>query len=152
MSRESMAGAFLLLLHNQFSGRPRCGADPLRGGLAGAQLAELAIFGRIGVAEGRVHPLDAAPLESARPTAEYVMECVRGQPRHHTVRTWTEKPRRAAAQDDRRRTRRGRRRPPGVRRLRLAAHGSPARARLLRAAAPRARMERMITAPRELDV
>jgi hypothetical protein len=90
MSRESMAAAFLLLVHDEFSGRPRCSADLLRCGLVGAELAELVIAGRLGVSEGRLHPLDADPLGNSRRAAEYVMECVLGQPRQHTVRTWTE--------------------------------------------------------------
>lgn len=152
MSRESMAGAFLLLIHDEFSGRPRCGADLFRAGLVGAQLAELAIIGRIDVAEGRVHPLDTVPLDNLRAAADWVLRCVLGQPRRHTVRTWTENlgeplhemivtelvedgvVRRVSGGFGRRRTER-----------------LPA-LDLLRAAAPRARMERMITAPRELDL
>jgi Golgi phosphoprotein 3 (GPP34) len=152
MSRESMAGAFLLLVHDEFSGRPRCSGDLLRGGLVGAQLAELVIAGRMGVAEGRVHPLDADPLGNARPAAEYVMECVLGQPRQHTVRTWTENLGDPLYEmvvtelvDD------------GVIRRESGGFGRRRSERypaldLLRAAAPKARIERMITAPRELDL
>jgi hypothetical protein len=152
MSRESMAAAFLLLVHDEFSGRARCSADLLRCGLVGAQLGELVIAGRMGVAEGRLQPLDADPLGNARPAAEYVMECLLGQPRQHTVRTWTDnlgEPlhemivvelvedgviRRESGGFGRRRSERY----PAV--------------NLLRAAAPRARIERMINAPRELDL
>jgi len=152
MSRESMAAAFLLLVHDEFSGRPRCSADLLRCGLVGAQLAELVIGGRMGVAEGRVHPLDADPLGNARPAAEYVMECVLGQPRQHTIRTWTENLGEPLYEmivtelvDD------------GVIRRETGGFGRRRTERLpalnlLRAAAPRARIERMITAPRELDL
>jgi hypothetical protein len=152
MIRESMAGAFLLLLHDEFSGRRRCGAEPLRGGLVGAQLAELLIAGRVGVAEGRVHPLDADRLDNARPAAEYVMECVRSQPRRYTVRTWTENLGEPLHQmivtelvDD------------GVVRREVGGLGWRRTVRLpaldlLRAAAPRARIERMITAPHELNL
>jgi Golgi phosphoprotein 3 (GPP34) len=147
-----MAGAFLLLVHDEFSGRPRCSADLLRGGIVGAQLAELVMAGRMGMAEGRVHPLDADPLGNGRPAAEYVMQCVLGQPRHHTVRTWTDnlgEPlqemivtelvedgviRRESGGFGRRRTERY----PAL--------------DLLRAAAPKARIERMLTTPRELDL
>jgi len=147
-----MAGAFLLLMHDEFSGRPRCGADLFRVGLVGAQLAELAIIGRIDVVEGRVHPLATDPLDNARAAADWVLRCVLGQPRTHTVRTWTENlgeplhemivtelvedgvVRRVSGGFGWRRTER-----------------LPA-LDLLRAAAPRARMERMITSPRELDL
>jgi hypothetical protein len=147
-----MAAAFLLLVHDEFSGRPRCSADLLRCGLVGAQLAELVIGGRMGVAEGRVHPLDADPLGNARPAAEYVMECVLGQPRQHTIRTWTENLGEPLYEmivtelvDD------------GVIRRETGGFGRRRTERLpalnlLRAAAPRARIERMITAPRELDL
>ncbi len=148
-----MAGAFLLLVHDEFSGRPRCSPDLLNCGLVGAQLAELVIAGRMGVAEGRVHPLDADPLGDARPAAEYVMECVLAQPRHHTVRTWTDNlggPLHemivAELVDD------------GI--VRRESGGGFGRRRterypavdLLRAAAPKARIERMLTAPRDLDL
>jgi Golgi phosphoprotein 3 (GPP34) len=147
-----MAAAFLLLVHDEFSGRPRCSADLLRCGLVGAQLAELVIGGRMGVAEGRVHPLDADPLGNARPAAEYVMECVLGQPRQHTIRTWTENLGEPLYEmivtelvDD------------GVIRRETGGFGRRRTERLpalnlLRAAAPRARIERMIIAPRELDL
>ena len=147
-----MAGAFLLLVHDEFSGRSRCSADLLRGGLVGAQLAELVIAGRMGVAEGG--STRWTPTRSATPgrAAEYVMECVLGQPRQHTVRTWTENLgdpvhemvvtelvedgviRRESGGFGRRRTERY----PAL--------------DLLRAAAPKARIERMITTPRELDL
>jgi Golgi phosphoprotein 3 GPP34 len=146
-----MAAAFLLLVHDEFSGRPRCSADLLRCGLVGAQLAELVIAGRMGVAEGRIHPLDA-DLGNARPAAEYVMECVLTQPRQHTIRTWTENLGEPLYEmivtelvDD------------GVIRRETGGFGRRRTERLpalnlLRAAAPRARIERMITAPRELDL
>jgi Golgi phosphoprotein 3 (GPP34) len=152
MSRESMPAAFLLLVHDEFSGRPRCSADLLRCGLVGAQLAELVIGGRVGVADGRLHPLDADPIGNSRPAPEYVMECVLGQPRQHTVRTWTENLGEPLHEmivtelvDD------GiiRRESGGFGRRR--AERYPA-LNLLRAAAPKARIERMITAPRELDL
>ena len=147
-----MAAAFLLLVHDEFSGRPRCSADLLRCGLVGAQLAELVIAGRMGVAEGRLHPLDADPLGNARPAAEYVMECVLAQPRHHTVRTWTDNLGEPLHEmvvtelvDD------------GVIRRESGGFGRRRTERypaldLLRAAAPKARFERMITTPRELDL
>ncbi len=147
-----MAGAFLLLVHDEFSGRPRCSADLLRGGLVGAQLAELVIAGRMGLAEGRVHPLDADPLGDARPAAAYVMECVLAQPRHHTVRTWTENLGEALHEmvvtelvDE------GivRRESGGFGRRRMERY--PA-VDLPRAAAPKARFERMLTTPRDLDL
>jgi len=147
-----MAGAFLLLMHDEFSGRLRCSADLLRGGLVGAELAELVIAGRLGVADGRVHALDADAPDSTRPAAEYVVECVLGQPRRHTVRTWTDnlgEPLEEMVVAElvengviRRETR-------GFGRLRT--QRCPA-LDLLRAAAPRARIERMLTAPHELDL
>ena len=152
MSRESMPAAFLLLVHDEFSGRARCSADLLRCGLVGAQLAELVMAGRMGIAEGRLHPLDADPLGNARPAAEYVMECVLGQPRQHTVRTWTENLGEPLHEmivvelvED------------GVIRRETAGFGRRRAERypalnLLRAAAPKVRIERMITAPRELDL
>ncbi len=148
-----MAAAFLLLVHDEFSGRARCSADLLRCGLVGAQLGELVIAGRMGVAEGRLQPLDADPLGNARPAAEYVMECVLAQPRHHTVRTWTDNlgdPLHemivAELVDD------------GI--VRRESSGGFSRRRterypavdLLRAAAPKARIERMLTTPRDLDL
>lgn len=152
MIRESMAGAFLLLLHDEFSGRPRCGPDPLRGGLVGAQLAELLIAGRVGLAEGRVHPLPADPPADTHPAAEYVVECVRSQPGRYTVRTWTENLGEPLHQMVVAELVDGgviRRESGGLgwrRAVRLPAVD------LLRAAAPRARIERMITTPRELDL
>jgi hypothetical protein len=148
-----MAAAFLLLVHDEFSGRTRCSADLLRCGLVGAQLGELVIAGRMGVAEGRLQPLDADPLGNARPAAEYVMECVLAQPRHHTVRTWTDNlgdPLHemivAELVDD-----------GIVRRESGGGFGRRRTARypaidLLRAAAPKARIERMLTTPRDLDL
>src|SRR5437763_649718 len=75
---------------DEIIGRLRCSVDLLRGGLVGAELAELVIAGRLGVTDGRVHPLDADAPDSTRLAAEYVVECVLGQPRRHTVRTWTD--------------------------------------------------------------
>lgn len=147
-----MAGAFLLLVHDEFSGRPRCSADLLRGGIVGAQLAELVIAGRMGVAEGRIHPLDADPLANARPAAEYVMECVLAQPRHHSVRTWTEnlgEPLRDMIVTELVEDGVIRRESGGFGRRRTERY--PA-LDLLRAAAPKARIERMLTTPRELDL
>jgi hypothetical protein len=148
-----MAATFFLLVHDEFSGRSRCRADLLRCGLVGAQLAELVIAGRIGLVEGRVHPLDAGPLGDARPAAEYVMECVLAQPRYHTAATWADNlgdplhamivnevvedgivRRESAGGFGRRRTERF----PAV--------------DLLRAAAPKERIERMLMTPRELDL
>ena len=106
----------------------------------------------MGVSEGRLHPLDADPLGNARPAAEYVMECVLAQPRHHTVRTWTDNLGEPLHEmvvtelvDD------------GVIRRESGGFGRRRTERypaldLLRAAAPKARFERMITTPRELDL
>jgi len=152
MGRESMPAAFLLVVHDEFTGRPRCSADLLRCGLVGAQIAELVIAGRLGLAEGKIHPLDADPLGQARPAAEYAMACVLAQPRQHTVRTWTENLgeqlhemvvnelleggviRRESGGFGRRRT------------FRYPALD------LLRAAGPKARLEQMLASPRELDL
>jgi Golgi phosphoprotein 3 GPP34 len=147
-----MAGAFLLLVHDEFSGRPRCGADLLRDGLVAAQFAELVIAGRMGVAEGRVRALHADPIGNARPAAEYVMECVLAQPGHHTVRTWTEnlgEPLHEMIVTELVEDAVIRRESGGFGRRR--AERYPA-LDLLRAAAPKARFERMLTAPRELDL
>jgi hypothetical protein len=147
-----MPAAYFLVVHDEFTGRPRCSADLLRCGLVGAQLAELVVAGRLGLAEGRVHPLDADSLGGARPAAEYVMACVLAQPRHHTVRTWTDNLgdqvhemivnelledsiiRRESGGFGRRRS------------LRYPALD------LLRAAGPKARLEQMLATPRELDL
>ena len=146
-----MAGAFLLLMHDEFSGRPRCSADLLRGGLVGAELAELVIAGRLGVADGRVHPLDADARR--RPARRRIRHGVRSRPAPPPHRANLDgEPRRAVEEmvvtelvEDgviRRETR-------GFGRLRT--ERCPA-LDLLRAAAPRARIERMLTAPRELDL
>jgi hypothetical protein len=147
-----MAGAFLLLVHDEFSGRPRCSADLLRCGLVGAQLAELVIAGRMSLAEGRVHPLDADPLGDGRPAADYVMECVFAQPRHHTVRTWTEnlgEPLHEMVVTELVEEGIVRRESGGFGRRRMERY--PA-VDLLRAAAPKARFARMLTMPRDLDL
>ena len=152
MGRESMAGAFFLLAHDEFSGRARCDLDLLRCGVVGAQLAELVIGGRLGVVDGRVHPLDAEAVGET-PAASYVMECILAQPRHHTVRTWTdslgeplfELVARQLTDDKVVRRDVGR----GVGRRR--ADRFPA-VDLLRAAAPRSRLSHAVSSPRNLDL
>ena len=152
MDQEHLGARLFLIAHDEFSGKPHVGQELLGCGLVGAVLADLVLAGAVTLANGRVVVTDLSPPGMDEVTG-YAMESIRRQETSHTVRTWTSNladPMHELIAEDligrgilRRETGRGL--------LRSRVDRFPA-ADLLRAAAPRIRLEHMIRRPRELDL
>lgn len=152
MDQEQLAARVFLITHDEFSGKSHISHDLLACGLVGALLAELVIAGRLTMSQGRVVVTDASDIGPDSITA-YVMESIRRQATSHTVRTWTNHlgdplyklvGRQLVDQGILRRE-------AGRGLLRQRPDRFPA-VDLLRAAAPRIRLEHMIRNPREMDL
>ena len=153
MDRRRIATDIFLIAHDEASGALHIGPDLLGCGLVGAQVAELVIAGRLDVADGRVVPGKARGDDSDE-IASYVVESVLGQGRTHSVDAWVEALRdvlydlvggRLVADGVVRREQGGRqlmrRRPDRFPAIDLSA-----------AAAPRVRLERMLSSPQNFDL
>jgi hypothetical protein len=152
MDQERLAARVFLIAHDEFTGKAHISPELLRCGLAGAQLAELMVAGRLAMANGRVVVTEQS-VPGSDAVASYVMDGIRQQKASHTVRTWTTQlgdPLFELVGRDL--IDRGILRREAVRGvLRQRPDRFPA-VDLLRAAAPRIRLERMIRNPRELDL
>lgn len=152
MDQEHLGARLFLIAHDEFSGRPHVGHELLGCGLVGAVLADLVLAGAVTVADGRVVATDPAPSGTDE-VAAYAVESIRRQGTNHTVRTWTahlgDPLHELVARDlvDRGILRRE----SGRGLFRARADRFPA-ADLLRAAAPRVRLEHMLRHPRDLDL
>lgn len=152
MDQERLAARVFLIAHDEFTGKAQISHDLLTCGLVGAQLADLMIGGRLSMSNGRVVVSDLA-LSGSDEIATYVMDGIGQQKASHPVRTWTghlgDPLFELVGRDliDRAILRRESVR--GV--LRQRPDRFPA-VDLLRAAAPRIRLEHMIRNPRELDL
>lgn len=152
MSRQPLAIAFFLLVHDPFSGKLQISEDMLGCGLAGAQLGDLMIAGRLQMVGGRVTAVDAGGA-GADEIADFVVDSIVRQPETHVVRTWTENlgpllvelvARDVVASGLLRRETGG-----GL--LRRKVDRFPA-VDLLKAAAPKVRLEHSLRNPQELDL
>jgi hypothetical protein len=153
MARRRLATEIFLIAHDEASGALHVGPDLLGCGLVGAQVAELVIAGRLDVADGQVVPGKARGDDSDE-IGSYVVESVLGQGRTHSVGAWVEALRdvlydlvggRLVAEGVVRREQGGRqlmRRRPD----RFPAIDPSA------AAAPRVRLERMLSSPQNFDL
>jgi hypothetical protein len=152
MDQEHLGARLFLIAHDEFSGKPHIGHDLLACGLVGAVLADLVLAGRLTVDQGRVVVTDLSPSDTDDVTA-YVLDSIRRQQSSHSVRTWTSNlgdPLHELIGRDL--VARGiLRREAGRGLLRARVDRFPA-ADLLRAAAPRIRLEHMIRHPREMDL
>ena len=153
MERPRLAADFFLIAHDEFSGKPRISAVLLACGLAGAQLAELVMDGRIIVESGRLLATDARG-DGGDEVGTYVVETIRQQSSTHSVRVWVETlvemlPELVARQlivDGVVRREEG-----GRQLMRRRPDRFPA-TDLLAAARPRLRLEHMLRTPQEFDL
>jgi Golgi phosphoprotein 3 GPP34 len=153
MERPRLAADFFLIAHDEFSGKPRISAVLLACGLAGAQLAELVIDGRIIVESGRLLATDARG-DGGDEVGTYVVQTIRQQSSTHSVRVWVETlvemlPELVARQlivDGVVRREEG-----GRQLMRRRPDRFPA-TDLLAAARPRLRLEHMLRTPQEFDL
>ena len=153
MERPRLAADFFLIAHDEFSGKPRISAVLLACGLAGAQLAELVMDGRIIVESGRLLATDAWG-DGGDEVATYVVQTIRQQSSTHSVRVWVETlvemlPELVARQlivDGVVRREEG-----GRQLMRRRPDRFPA-TDLLAAARPRLRLEHMLRTPQEFDL
>jgi Golgi phosphoprotein 3 (GPP34) len=153
MERPRLAADFFLIVHDEFSGKPCVNAVLLACGLAGAQLAELVMEGRVIVDSGRLLAADAR-RDDTDEVAAYVAETVRQQSSTHTVRGWVDTfsemlpeliARQLVADGVVRREQGGRQL------MRRRPDRYPAKD-LLAAARPRLRLEHMLRTPQEFDL
>jgi hypothetical protein len=153
MERPRLAADFFLIAHDEFSGKPRISAVLLACGLAGAQLAELVMDGRIIVESGRLLATDARD-DGGDEVGTYVVQTIGQQSSTHSVRVWVETlaemlPELVARQlivDGVVRREEG-----GRQLMRRRPDRFPA-TDLLAAARPRLRLEHMLRTPQEFDL
>jgi hypothetical protein len=147
-----MAIAFFLLVHDPFTGKLLISEDLLGCGLVGAQLCDLMIAGRLQMVDGRVTAIDTGEV-GADDIPQFVVDSIARQPDTHVVRTWTENlgplllelvARDIVGSGVLRRETGG-----GL--LRRRADRFPA-VDLLKAAAPKVRLEHALRNPQELDL
>ena len=89
MDRRRLATDIFLIAHDEASGALHVGPDLLGCGLVGAQVAELVIAGRLDVADGQVVPGKVRGDDSDE-IGSYVVKSVLGQGMTHSVGAWVE--------------------------------------------------------------
>lgn len=75
-----------LIAHDDTTGRPRLHARAVELGLAGALLAELVLYGRVTVHDGRLVVVDRRP--PGDPLAHTVLDQLISEPQYRAVRIW----------------------------------------------------------------
>lgn len=152
MDQERLAARVFLIAHDEFTGKPRMSHDLLCCGLAGAQLADLVIAGHLTTSNGRILLTDAE-VPRGDTIAGYVLTAIGEQKASHTVRTWTGHLGEALFElVGRELVDHGIVRREPVRGLLGRRPDRFPAVDLLRAAAPRIRLEHMLRTPRDLDL
>jgi hypothetical protein len=84
-----LPGEYFLLAHDDYTGRPHISQDVLSTGLAGALLAELLCYGRIGIVEDdKIRLIDPRPWDDE--VTNLVVTEIGKQRAYHPVRAWAE--------------------------------------------------------------
>ncbi|TCK25139.1 Golgi phosphoprotein 3 GPP34 [Pseudonocardia endophytica] len=89
MERGQMATGFFLVVHDEFTGKPRISSDLLLCGLVGAQIADLVVGGRLTMSGDRV-ALVRPEVSGLDELGTFVLDSVSHEPEAHTVRSWND--------------------------------------------------------------
>lgn len=147
--QDKLAARIFLILHDPFSGKAAVGPSAMRCAIAGAELAELILTGRITL-ENDLVVTGAAGVPGSDEISAFVVDSINRQPASHGVPTWL-----AAIGDALYELVAARMVGTGIlvrsRGLVGRAYRYPA-ANLLAAAGPRVRLEHMVRRPRERDL
>ncbi|MGI8651687.1 MAG: GOLPH3/VPS74 family protein [Geodermatophilaceae bacterium] len=152
MAQDKLAESMFLLLHDPFSGRPEIAHELLNCALVAAELAELIMTGHIGIDNDRVVVIDSRDVGPDEMSA-FVVDSIQSQSGAHTVRSWVE----VLSDVLYEMVARGMvkagvvsREQGGRRLLRRSPDRFPS-VDLLRASAPRVRLEHMLRVPDDMD-
>ncbi len=89
MERGQMATGFFLVVHDEFTGKPRISPDLVLCGLVGAQIADLVIGGRLTMSGDRVAVV-RPEVSGLDELGTFVLDSVVHEPDAHTVRSWND--------------------------------------------------------------
>lgn len=87
MERGQMATGFFLVVHDEFTGKPRISPDLLLCGLVGAQVADLVIGGRLTMTGDRVSVV-RPEVSGLDDLGAFVLDSVAQEPQERPVRSW----------------------------------------------------------------
>lgn len=153
MAQDKLAESMFLLLHDSFSGRPEVAPELLKCALVAAELAELIMTRRVGIDNDKIVVIDSLGSGTDEMSA-FVVESIQSQPRAHGVRSWVEVLGDVLYEQVARGLVEGEivSREQGSRRLMRRSPDRFPSVDLLRASAPRVRLEHMLRAPGDLDL
>lgn len=89
MERGQMATGFFLVVHDEFTGKPRISPDLLLCGLVGTQIADLVIGGKLTMSGDRVSVVQPE-VSGLDELGTFVLDSVAHEPEAHTVRSWND--------------------------------------------------------------